>query len=148
MKGLQINQATVDEAHEFAYPEWLAETADMEWEELTDEQKKWFENYRGLLNEEKPENRVAKLANTHALGRPKMQGGMLQAAMADAETKQQALTKMKETVVHFMSYDSQGSKGPGVYCSCGMFKLHKRGKVLAAWADKHYEKYGHFWKRT
>lgn len=48
----------------------------------------------------------------------------------------------------YMRYDRHGSKGEGVYCTCGAFKLHNRGKVLARWADKHFDKTGHKWKRT
>lgn len=58
--------------------------------------------------------------------------------------------KLKEIAkkVHFMEFDAHGSKGSGVYCSCGMYKIHKRGKVLAVWADKHFTKFGHYWKRS
>lgn len=48
--------------------------------------------------------------------------------------------------MHQMRYDSRGSKGPGVYCSCGAKKIHRRGKPLVAWARKHIEKTGHTWK--
>jgi hypothetical protein len=47
--------------------------------------------------------------------------------------------------VHTMHYDSHGSQGPGVYCTCGQKKVHRRGKVLAAWAQKHTTKTHHLW---
>lgn len=47
---------------------------------------------------------------------------------------------------HMMHYDSEGSSGPGVYCTCGQKKIHRRGKVLAAWAQKHTTKAGHLWQ--
>lgn len=47
---------------------------------------------------------------------------------------------------HIMQYDSHGSKGPGVYCTCGANKAHRRGKPLIAWAKKHTAKTGHQWK--
>lgn len=48
--------------------------------------------------------------------------------------------------VYTMRYDSHGSKGPGVYCLCGVYKIHRRGKVLVKWAKKHMEKTGHKWQ--
>ena len=47
---------------------------------------------------------------------------------------------------HFMHYDSHGSLGPGVYCTCGKRKIHSRGKPLGVWAQKHNKKTGHKWK--
>jgi hypothetical protein len=49
-------------------------------------------------------------------------------------------------LVNEMHYDSHGSKGPGVYCTCGAHKIHHRGKVLAKWANRHMDKTGHIWK--
>lgn len=49
---------------------------------------------------------------------------------------------------HYMYYDSHGSNGPGVYCTCGSHKIHGRGKVLIKWALKHTDKTGHKWKGT
>lgn len=49
-------------------------------------------------------------------------------------------------MIHTMRYDSHGSKGPGVYCTCGAKKIHRRGKPLVAWALKHTDKTGHKWK--
>lgn len=46
---------------------------------------------------------------------------------------------------HMMHYDAEGSSGPGVYCTCGSKKIHRRGKVLAAWAQKHTTKTHHLW---
>lgn len=56
-------------------------------------------------------------------------------------------TKVKK-VAHEMRYDSHGSKGAGVYCTCGAMKIHNRGKVLVKWLHKHTEKTGHKWKGT
>lgn len=125
------------------YPEWLPETADMGWDELTDQQREWFENYRQTLEEAHEAQELSV--------RPKMEGirsrlALLDEVQAMGEAAEKNLEAKK--VIHFMSFDPHGSKGSGVYCSCGMFKLHKRGKVLAAWADKHFEKYGHYWKRS
>lgn len=49
---------------------------------------------------------------------------------------------------HTMRYKSNGSKGPGVYCTCGSHKIHRRGKVLVKWLQKHTLKTGHKWKGT
>lgn len=51
-------------------------------------------------------------------------------------------------VTHTMSYDSHGSKGPGVYCTCGANKIHNRGKVLVKWYQRHTAKTGHRWKKA
>lgn len=51
-----------------------------------------------------------------------------------------------ELMQHTMRYKSNGSKGPGVYCTCGAKKIHRRGKPLVAWAKKHIAKTGHIWK--
>lgn len=59
--------------------------------------------------------------------------------------KTNAEPKPKE-FTHGMSYDSHGSKGPGVYCTCGKYKVHHRGKPLLAWAVKHIDKTGHKWR--
>lgn len=53
---------------------------------------------------------------------------------------------VKKAPEHRMRYDSHGSKGPGVYCTCGSKKIHRRGKPLAAWAKRHFEKTGHKWQ--
>lgn len=52
----------------------------------------------------------------------------------------------ESNVRHTMRYDSHGSKGPGVYCTCGAKKIHTRGKPLVAWAKKHIARTGHVWK--
>lgn len=49
---------------------------------------------------------------------------------------------------HKMQYKSNGSKGAGVYCSCGSTRIHNRGKVLVKWIAKHTAKTGHKWKGT
>lgn len=51
------------------------------------------------------------------------------------------------SVQHEMRYDSHGSLGPGVYCTCGKHKVHRRGKVLVRWVQRHKEKTGHKWKQ-
>lgn len=121
------------------FPDWLGATADMEWEELTDEQRTFFENYRAYLDEEMKDFAV-KPRDPDDFSR-KM-------AVQLAETQKEATAKLHQETIHFMSYDKHGSKGEGVYCTCGKYKLHNRGKVLARWADKHFEKYNHYWRRT
>lgn len=49
-------------------------------------------------------------------------------------------------MLYEMRYDSHGSKGPGVYCGCGSYKIHTRGKPLVKWSQRHTEKTGHKWK--
>lgn len=122
-------------------PEWLGGIADKSWDELDDDQKQWFENYQAYLDEV---HKVEGLVVARKAGRTQQLMELM------AETQKEAAEQIQEAkkTIHFMSYDKSGSKGPGVYCSCGMSKIHNRGKVLAAWADKHFNKYGHYWKRT
>lgn len=60
------------------------------------------------------------------------------------------LEKVGEVTVefkpHYMRVDSHGSKGAGVYCTCGANKIHNRGKVLGKWAARHTIKTGHKWQ--
>lgn len=113
----------------------------MEWIEtdiadLTDEQKRVVEHYWNYANAHtdmpiKPRNPVNVVEK------------MLQMAALEAEVEAKKRTEAPK--VHAMHYDSHGSKGAGVYCTCGQYKHHSRGKVLAAWADRHHTKTGHLW---
>jgi hypothetical protein len=125
-------------AEPLEFPEWLASTADLEWDELTNHQKEFFENYRKVLEQEHKTLAV----------RPRDPRILAYKMLQMQEAQKRADEIEAKKVVHFMSYDAHGQFGGGVYCSCGMRKIHKRGKVLAAWADKHFEKYGHYWKRS
>lgn len=105
-------------------PEWFQEFEDKTWQELTDQQRAMVADFvighEGLAV--KPRDPIA----------------IVEKMLQEAEVE-------NKTPVHAMHYDSHGSKGVGVYCTCGMYKKHSRGKVLAAWADRHHTKTGHLW---
>lgn len=135
-KALEIDEIKDVTLADRDFIEWLA---DKNFEDLSVEQKRMAEAYFSNAHEglavrpKNPTNMVKKIMDLEAAKK----------ATADAQARQD-----EKKVVHFMHYDAHGQFGGGVYCSCGMRKIHNRGKVLARWADKHFEKYGHYWKRT
>lgn len=67
--------------------------------------------------------------------------------MADVETNSEGkIIAPKPAPVHTMNYDTHGSFGAGVYCTCGQYKVHGRGKVLVKWVNRHGAKTGHKWR--
>lgn len=75
----------------------------------------------------------------------------LEGNLTEEETQFAMGVEFKEEIEpkqHLITYDPHGDQGHGVYCTCGGYKVHRRGKVLAKWVDRHHAKTGHLYKRT
>jgi hypothetical protein len=125
---------------DLTYAEFVEKDMDDLFPDMTEWQRVALENWMDLWKENpvKPKRPVEQVRRMFTSDDVK----------ADMIRAMEAEQKKPKEVIHFQSFDPHGSKGPGVYCSCGMYKVHNRGKVLAAWADKHFTKYNHYWKRT
>lgn len=125
--------ALVEDPHA-KFQEWI----ETDFEELTDYQREFVQRYFEYVNGH--EDLAVKPKDPKAT--------MLYAAMQNEATKQQAKDLIAKVDHHTMSFDPHGSKGGGIYCTCGASKQHPRVKVLNTWAWRHHSKTGHEMKKS
>lgn len=107
-------------------------------DELQEWQRQNLENWLEIWkdNPVKPKHPVQQVAK------------MLQMQSLKEETEAAIAAQKAKTQEPHMSYDRHGSKGAGLYCTCGGYKVHPREKVLNAWAWRHFRKTGHEMKKA